>query len=547
MWGRDAGTINGIKIDNLHYLNQEFFNGIKNMNTLFATSEKKRTWAEAVRAFFHPRVIAMLFLGFSAGVPILLIFSTLSVWLREADVARSTIGFFSWAALGYGFKFVWAPLVDKMPLPLLARVLGQRRSWLLLSQMAIMAALCFMALSEPTTSLTAIAVGAVALGFSSATQDIVIDAYRIEAASKELQGLMSATYIAGYRLGMVVAGAGALELAGFLDVVDGYDPNSWRLTYFAMATVMLVGVVTTFVINEPERKNANDINLQTMNDYMRFLGVFVVAASAFVSVFFISADWAVSSKATLGTNAILNAELAGFLVEAFRLLCGVGAGAIAAWALVAFKFIPKKMISETYLAPFTDFFNRYGKSALIVIALIATYRIADVVMGVMANVFYVDLGYEKQEIGRITKLFGLTMTIAGGFLGGVLTVRYGVMKILFLGAVLAGATNLLFSLLAGIGPNLWALAGVISADNLSAGIASAAFVAYLSSLTSTSFTATQYALFSSIMVLLPKLIAGYSGMMVENVGYSVFFIGTAVVGILPLTLIVLSARIRARE
>ncbi len=514
------------------------------MNALFEAGEKTRTWGEAARAFAHPRVVAMLFLGFSAGVPILLIFSTLSVWLREAEVARSTIGFFSWAALGYGFKFVWAPLVDKLPLPVLARAMGQRRSWLLVSQAMVMGALCFMALSEPTVSLTMLALGAVLLGFSSATQDIVIDAYRIEAAEKELQGLMSATYIAGYRLGMLVAGAGALELAGLLDVVEGYDAAAWQTTYFAMAGVMVVGVMTTFFISEPVRKGATDAHLETMGDYARFIGVFVVAAVGFVGTFFLSAELAASAKSATAGDMI-SKGVAGFIVEAVRLGLAVGVATALGWALVATRVVPGAMITETYLAPFVDFFRRYGKIALLIIALIATYRIADIVMGVMANVFYVDLGYEKQEIGRITKFFGLWMTIGGGFLGGLLTVRYGVMKVLFLGGVLAAGTNVLFAILAGMGPDLWALAGVISADNLSAGIASAAFVAYLSSLTSTSFTATQYALFSSIMVLLPKLIAGYSGMMVESVGYTTFFIGTAIIGVLPLVLIIAAARLVA--
>ena len=516
------------------------------MNTLLDTGEQTRSWGEAVRAFMHPRVIAMLFLGFSAGVPILLIFSTLSVWLREADVARSTIGFFSWAALGYGFKFVWAPLVDKLPLPILGKLMGQRRSWLLLSQFAIMAALCFMAVSEPTTGLQALAIGAIMLGFSSATQDIVIDAYRIEAATKELQGLMSATYIAGYRIGMIVAGAGALELAGILDMVDGYDGLAWQTTYFAMAGVMIIGVITTFVINEPDRANAKDAHLETISDYVRFIGVFVIAAVGFVATFFLSAELATTAKDALAGD-IISKGVASFTIETFRLGLAVGVAAMLGLLMVISRVVPKTMITKTYLAPFTDFFVRYGRVALLIIALIATYRIAAVVMGVMANVFYVDLGYEKQEIGRITKLFGLSMTIIGGFMGGVLTVRYGVMKILFLGAVLAAGTNVLFALLAGLGPDLWALAGVISADNLSAGIASAAFVAYLSSLTSTSFTATQYALFSSIMVLLPKLIAGYSGMMVESVGYATFFIGTAFVGLVPMALIVLVTRFVPRQ
>jgi PAT family beta-lactamase induction signal transducer AmpG len=202
------------------------------------------------------------------------------------------------------------------------------------------------------------------------------------------------------------------------------------------------------------------------------------------------------------------------------------------------------MVESTYVAPFKDFFSRYGRTALLIIALISTYRIADVVMGVMANVFYVDIGFEKQEIGRITKGFGLIMTIVGGFFGGILTIRFGVMRILFLGAVLAAATNLLFAVMAGMGNDIRMLIAVISADNLSAGIASAAFVAYLAGLTNSTFTATQYALFSSIMLLLPKLLAGYSGIVVETVGYSNFFIGTAVMGLPALVLIVLVVRLR---
>ncbi|MDH5772237.1 MAG: MFS transporter, partial [Rhodospirillaceae bacterium] len=204
---------------------------------------------------------------------------------------------------------------------------------------------------------------------------------------------------------------------------------------------------------------------------------------------------------------------------------------------------PREMVMDTYVAPFRDFFARYGKAALIILALVATYRISDIVMGVMANVFYVDIGFEKQEIGRISKIFGLLMTIGGGFMGGIMMVRYGVMKILFLGGVLSAITNVLFSVMAMHGQaDVYMLMGVISADNISAGIAMAAFIAYLSSLTSSAFTATQYAIFSSMMLLFPKLLAGYSGMVVEAVDYSVFFIGTAAIGVVPLALIVLVAR-----
>lgn len=506
-----------------------------------------KSWGESFRAFLSPRVIGMLFLGFSAGVPILLVFSTLSVWLREAGVERATIGFFSWAALAYGFKVVWAPVVDRLPLPLLEGLLGRRRSWMLLAQAGIIAALVLKAFNDPATDLTMAAVFAVFLAFSSATQDIVIDAYRIEVAPREMQGLMSATYIAGYRLGMIVAGAGALEIAGLLDPdPNNYQYEPWITTWLAMAGVMLVGVVTVLVIREPDRDSAEARHTEwSVTEYARFLGTFVAAVAIFALVFSFLGG---SLPVFVGLKAIVFQEqsvgpLAGFFMEAVRLVSAIGAAVLAGTVLVRAGVVPREMAHETYVLPFADFFGRFGRATLLVLALIATYRIADVVMGVMANVFYVDLGFEKQEIGRISGGFGLVMTIFGGFAGGLLITRYGIFRMLFVGAFLAAGTNLLFALLAVTGKVLWMLMFAIAADNLSGGIAAAAFVAYLSSLTSTRFTATQYALFSSLMLLLPKLIAGYSGVAVDAVGYPVFFVGTAILGVPVLLLVLFASRL----
>ncbi len=504
-----------------------------------------RSWGEVYQAFKNPKVISLLFLGLSAGIPILLIFSTLSVWLREAEVSRATIGFFSWAALGYAFKFIWAPLIDKLPVPYLAEKLGRRRSWLLVSQGMIIGSLVLMASGDPTRSLATMAVFAILLGFSSATQDIVIDAYRIEVSDADLQGIMSSAYIAGYRVGMLIAGAGALELAGFLDGGAGYSLDAWSKTYLAMALVMGIGVATTLIISEPDVPNTSDTHLTGRSDYLRFIACFLCAAGTLVVVFLLTADLAKDAGALLPEQGNMAGRLGGFLIEAGRLAAALFCAYLVVCGLIAIKFVPKALITESYLGPFTDFFRRHGKTALLVLALIATYRIADVVMGVMANVFYVDLGFEKQEIGRISKGFGLIMTLIGGFAGGALAVRYGVMRALMTGAVLAAASNLLFALLAQVGNDIVFLMWVISADNLSAGIASAAFVAYLSSLTSSAFTASQYALFSSIMVLLPKVLAGYSGLMVESVGYAAFFIGTAAMGVPVLGLIYLVARAKS--
>lgn len=504
-------------------------------------------WLDTLKAFFKPQVITMLFLGFSAGIPILLIFSSLSLWLREAGVERSAVTFFSWAALGYSFKFVWAPLVDKLPIPVLTKLLGRRRSWILLAQFAIITAIIWMAFTNPVQqgNLTIMALAAVMLGFSSATQDVVIDAYRIESAESDLQALMSATYIAGYRIGMLIAGAGALFLAShFGSDKENYSYIAWQYSYLIMAATMLVGVFTTILIPEPKVKATKSIieKEYTSSDYSRFLFLFVVLVAGFIMTFYLTTDLAKTMKNALN-DLFGNKHLAGFIVQTVRLLSAVLISGLFAYILIVMDMVNKEMVRETYVMPVKDFFKRYGLNiALLLLAIIGLYRISDIVLGVISNVFYQDLGYTKVEIASVVKTFGLFMTIAGGFLGGLLSVRFGVMKILFLGALLSALTNILFMVLAKTGANLPMLYLVISADNLSAGLASAAFIAFLSSLTNISFTAVQYAIFSSLMTLVPKIIGGYSGTMVDSVGYSNFFLITALMGIPVLLLIVLATK-----
>ena len=485
----------------------------------------------------------MLFLGFSAGLPLFLIFGTLSVWLTEAGVQKSSVTFFSWAALGYSFKYVWAPLVDRLPIPVLTQKLGRRRSWLLTSQVAVASAMVWMGVSDPQDSLTMIGLAAVALGFSSATQDIVIDAYRIEAVSKDLQALMSSTYVAGYRIGMLLGGAGALKLASIFSKVEGYDPNAWALSYGCLALSMSVGIVTTLLIKEPTRSTPVDSGIRSTVDYVRFLGLFVVVAAAFTTGFVLTASVSATLKATLADDYGMVPRLAGFLVESVRLVASVAMAGLAGYVGILLRAAPAAMLRETYVDPFSDFVRRYGKSALLLLVLIGTYRISDIVLGAVANVFYLELGYTKDQIAAISKTYGLFMTLAGGFVAGFLAVRYGVIRTLFLGALLSSVTNLLFAALAVSGNEEWRLIAVITADNLAGGLATTAFVAYLSSLTNLSFTATQYALFSSIMTLGPKLLAGYSGMLAESLGYPTFFLGTALIGVPVLFLVVLAGKI----
>lgn len=502
-----------------------------------------RTWQDSVKAFKHPRVVTMLFFGIAAGLPLLMIFSSLSLWLREAGVERAAVTYFSWAALGYSFKFVWAPLMDVIPLPLLTRKLGRRRAWLLLSQLMIIVAIVLMALIDPASQgLTMMALAAVLLGFSAATQDVVIDAYRIESAGEELQAMMSASYIAGYRIGMLIAGAGALYLASYFgSSLGSYSFAAWQSTYLVMALFMLTGVITTLVIDEPE-VNREHSTQQSARDYAGLFFTFVIAVSGFIAFFAASSELAEQLKQSL-THWLGNLHLASVLVEILRFALGAMVALLLARFCLGFDWVNRDLLKRSYVEPVQDFFRRYGWSlAWLLLALVGLYRISDIVLGVIANVFYQDMGFSKPQIATVVKTFGLFMTIVGGFLGGVLAVRFGVMRILFLGAVLSAATNLLFMLLAGMGNELWMLYVVISADNLSAGLASAAFVAFLSSLTNISFTAVQYAIFSSLMTLLPKVLGGYSGSMVEAVGYQWFFFSTALMGLPVLLLILLAGR-----
>ncbi|MFG0834558.1 MFS transporter [Aeromonas bivalvium] len=443
----------------------------------------KPSWRESLRVYLEPRVLILFAMGFSSGLPLLLVFGTLSFWLREAEVSLTDIGYMSWVALAYGVKWLWSPLVDRLALPLLSRLLGRRRSWMLFSQLLIAAALVGMSFCDPKTQLAQLALFALLVAFASATQDIVIDAYRIESAPERLQAAMAASYMTGYRLAMIMAGAGALALAAWLGSNSAYDYRGWQLTYLLMAGMMSIGLVTTLCCHEPDIDVASQDRQQAQRKAL-----------------LLQHGWPTP-------------------------LAGLGA-----WAY------------EAIWCPFADFFARHGRSALLILGLIACYRISDVVMGVMSNSFYVDMQFSKTEVATITKVYGVIMTLVGASLGGILVMRFGTLRILMLGALLTASTNLLFALLNQLGHNLELLTLIISLDNLSAGIATAAFITYLSSLTNVAFSATQYALFSSVMLLLPKLLAGFSGRFVEQFGYSTFFVTTSLLGIPVLLLIAMVAR-----
>ncbi|KXO85657.1 transporter [Acinetobacter venetianus] len=400
-------------------------------------------WAAAFKAFLDRRALIMLFLGFSAGIPILLIFSSLSLWLGEAGIDKSAVTFFSWAALGYSFKFVWAPLIDELPVPFLTKLLGRRRAWLLIAQCLIICAICVMAFSDPALGqsyLIQMAAGAVLLGFSAATQDIVIDAYRIELAETEMQTVLASTYNAGYRIGMIVAGAGALFLAAYLGTAKGnYIYEAWKYTYLAMAAVMAIGIITTLSIREPQVNRVYKHYKTT--DYYRLVFVFFIAVATFVVSYIYSGNVteAISKVAAIKDTAAL------FGLEALRFLTATATALLIGFGLVKAGVVNQQMAKETWVAPILDFFKRYGvKLALVLLLLIGFFRISDIIAGVISNVFYQDLNFSKEQIAEAVKIYGVLFSLVGGFLGGLLAQRMNIMKLMFVGAVLASSTNLIF-------------------------------------------------------------------------------------------------------
>ena len=430
------------------------------------------SWLQTLRMYTEPASLRMLSLGFSAGLPLLLVFGTLSFWLREAGIDRTTIGFLSWVGLAYAFKWAWSPLVDRLPIPWLTARLGRRRSWLLAAQGLIMAGLVGMALTDAQVALAPVVWCAVAVAIGSATQDIALDAFRIESGDADHQAALAAIYQTGYRLAMIWAGAGALWIAAraqdataVVGVAPAYQHGPWQVAYLVMACSMLPGVLTVLFSQEPV-------------------------------------------PAPLAPSKGLAQWLHGALV-----------------------------------APFADFIGRYRWQAALILALIATYRISDVVMGIMANPFYVDMGFSKDEVAAVSKVYGVVMTLVGAVIGGALALRMGVMRVLMLGAALSAASNLLFAWLSTRGHDVTALVWVVSADNLAGGLATTAFMAYMASLTNVQYSATQYAMFSSMMLLLPKFVAGFSGKYVDAFGYADFFNATAWLGVPVLLLVWLAGRV----
>ncbi len=406
-------------------------------------------WRAAVAVYLEPRAFLVLLLGFSCGLPFLLVFGTLSAWLREDGVSLQMIGWFSLASGAYAMKFLWAPAVDRLPIPILTRLFGQRRSWLLASQAVIVAAALALGGSDPARDLAFTASMAVLLAFASATQDIVVDAYRIEILDESRMGAGASNYVVGYRAATFASGAGALIIA---------DQIGWFAAYATMAALMIVGIAATLFGPEPDRPRAP---------------------------------------------------------------AGEGVA---------------KTLTDAVVMPFVEFAKRpYWLTILLFAAL---YKYGDALLGVMANPFYLDIGFSKTEIGLVTKGFGLAMTLAGGIVGGAMVARLGTYRALLIGGVLQAASNGVFALQAAVGPELGMLFVTIGVENFTGGIGTIAFVSYLSGLCNVAYTATQYALLSSAMAFARTFFAAGGGWLAERVDWIAYFLLTSLAAVPGLVVLI---------
>lgn len=415
-------------------------------------------WRDLLAVYLDRRLLTILILGFASGLPLALTTGTLAIRLTEAGVSNTAIGLFALAGTPYSYKFAWAPLMDRLPLPGLSSWLGRRRGWMVATQLALILAILGLGLTQPGLDPWPTALLALVTAFWSASQDIVIDAYRVEILEPRQYGAGAGVVVLGYRLGMLVSGAGALYLATFFD---------WEVTYALMAAAMAVGVIATLMSPEPA-------------------GVPLPVAAT-----------------------------------------GDRLHAVTLW------------FREAVVAPFADFLRHPAWFAIL--AFILLYKFGDAMAGLMSNPFYIKLGFTKVEIANVTKVFGMAATIIGGLLGGLVVGRLGMLRSLLVCGVLQMLSNLLFVLLALAGPDIAWLAVVVGVENLSGGMGTAAFVAYLSNLCNVAYTATQYALLSSLAAVGRVFLAAPAGWLADRLDWPVFFVITTLAAVPGLVLL---ARLR---
>lgn len=491
------------------------------MTDSMAGAPKRTTW-DAIAVFLERRSLVMLALGFAAGLPNLLVFDTLSAWLRTAGVSLQVIGFFALATLSYSLKFLWAPLVDRTSVPVLTGLLGHRRSWMLVCQGLIILGLWLISGSNPTVNIGLVALFAVFVAFTSATQDIVIDAWRIEATSEERQGVMAAAYQWGYRLAILTAGIAPLFIASRVN---------WGVAYATMAVLMAIGIGAVLLApkEKPRQTQAplmpTDMPARPVEEAVEWgirLLLLLAGALVFGAGFTAQLDILKTAFGPIGAAGLLSGLEAawgekpgGVFIQVGFALAGLAMIVCAALPAPGRATRPGVYFRRSYGEPLADFFKRFEGVAWLILAMICCYRLSDFVLNIM-NPFYLDLGFDLERIAEVRKGFGVIMLSLGVGVAGWGVARFGLMKSLIAGAVLGPGSNLMFAWLATQGADWRAFAAAIAVDNVTAGFCGTVLIAYMSSLTSAGFTATQYALFSSLYALPGKLIAAQSGGIIEG-------------------------------
>ena len=483
---------------------------------------KQTTW-EFIKSLRDRRVLVMLFLGAAAGLPYFLIFDTLSAWLRQSDLSLQDITVFALATLSYALKFVWAPLVDRVKIPILHGLLGQRRSWMALMQVLIVVGLWLIAGSDPALNLGQVAMLAAMVGLFGATQDIAIDAWRIEVVDESLYGTMAAAYQWGYRLAMITAGALPLVLA---------DRYGWNLSYGVMAGCMLIAVGATLLApREKAQRPIINLTADMIPHPAReavewggrlaliLLGALLAGSGLAANATFLNMAFSLfgqSAEAAEAFKAMWESRQTGIFVQFPAVLAGLGLIALACVPLPGTPTRPGVYLRRAYGEPLGNFFDRFSlKFGLLILALICMYRLSDFVLNLM-NPFYIDLGFSLTQIAEVRKVYGVVTSLVGITVGAWSVTRFGILRTMVIGVFASPLSNLVFIGLATQGPSMAALYGAITIDNFATGYAGTALIVYMSSLTATGFTATQYALFSSLYAIIGKIVASQSGRIVEG-------------------------------
>lgn len=457
------------------------------MSEATGTQGAAADWRAAFAVYLKPRVLVVLFLGFSAGLPLALSGSTLAVWMREAGVDLGTIGLFTLVGTPYTIKFLWAPVVDALDVPVLSALLGRRRGWLVLSQLMLMAAIVVLALCNPKISPWYLVFGAAVLvAAASATQDILIDAFRVESLSQSEQAAGMASYVAAYRISTLVSTAGALYVVSGFEWMGAGKDAAWSLGYVVMAALVAIGLVTTLLATEPERSKVADATWATQRPDIKIAPFRPVWLSARVQR---TTDWA------LGTR-----------------------------------------VGTTSYHAFSDFLAR--DMAFVVLAFVVLFKFCDAFAGAMTTPFVIDLGFTRTDYANIVKGVGLAATLIGGFAGGFVARAYPLVTCLWIGAILQMGSNLVFTWLSFMGMNHWALTAAIIAENFTGAIGTVIFVAYLSALCQSPLhTATQFALLTALAAVGRTYLSAGAGFLAEATGWAAFFIISTVAAIPSLLLL----------